>query len=143
MRDIHEWLTEIGWRRPRAAAKANGPAVRTTYHEACHLCHGQKISRQPREILHGIPGLDLVELPEATWCCGSAGVYNLTQPEMAGQLQERKMKNIRATGAKVVATANLGCHLQLANGAARTGQSLEVVHPVTLLARSYRAEAVD
>ena len=147
VRDIHEWLAEIGWRRPRVATgKATtagggvGEEIVATYHEACHLCHGQKISRQPREVLQGVPGLRLVELPEATWCCGSAGVYNITQPEMAAQLQARKLANIAATGASVVVTANPGCHLQIVDGARRAGQALEVVHPVSLLARAYRAE---
>ncbi len=138
VRDIHEWLAETGWRRPRPV---DGETVVATYHEACHLCHGQKISRQPREILGGIPGLQLAELPEATWCCGSAGVYNITQPEMAATLQARKLENIARTGASVVATANPGCHLQIADGARRAGRTLEVVHPISLLARAYRAEA--
>ena len=93
LRDIHEWLAEIGIRAPAA------PVPQTvTYHEACHLCHGQKITRQPRQVLAAIPGLKLVELPESTWCCGSAGIYNLIQPEMANQLLDRKLKHIRSTG---------------------------------------------
>jgi glycolate oxidase iron-sulfur subunit len=139
LKDIHEWLAEIGVRAPRAAS----PEMKVTYHEACHLCHGQKITRQPREILRAIPGLTLVELPEATWCCGSAGIYNITQPEMAAQLQERKLNNIFATGVGIVATANPGCHLQLVAGARKAGKSLEIVHPVTLLARAYRREKAD
>ena len=139
VKDINEWLVEIGWRRPRATGKES--RFKATYHEACHLCHGQKISRQPRELLRGIPGLELVELTEATWCCGSAGVYNITQPEMAARLQERKMNHIFATGAAVAVTANPGCHLQLVHGAKVAQRPLQVVHPVTLLARAYRAEA--
>src|ERR1700761_3920165 len=100
------------------------PIFKAKYHEACHLCHGQKITRQPREILRGIPGLELKELPESTWCCGSAGVYNITQPEMAAKLQQRKMENVFSTGAQIAVTANPGCHLQLANGAARAGRPL-------------------
>ena len=139
VRDVSEWLVEIGWRRPLYPS-ADVTPFRTTYHDACHLCHGQKITRQPREILRAIPGIELVELTESTWCCGSAGVYNITQPEMAARLQERKLGHIRATGAEVVATANPGCHLQLANGATRGGNRLMVVHPVSLLAKAYRAE---
>lgn len=137
LKDIHEWLSEIGVRRPASS----GTPVRVTYHEACHLVHGQKISRQPREILGAVPGLELVELPESTWCCGSAGIYNITQPEMSATLQTRKLENIRKTGVSVVATSNPGCHLQLVNGAKIEGMSLEVVQPVTLLARAYRAES--
>lgn len=139
LKDIHEWLSEIGVRAPASSA----PPMRVTYHEACHLAHGQKITRQPREILNVIPGLQLVELPESTWCCGSAGIYNITQPEMSEQLQTRKIENIRKTGVSVVATSNPGCHLQLLNGAKKQGIKLEVLQPVTLLARAYRAETTS
>jgi glycolate oxidase iron-sulfur subunit len=90
-------------------------------------------------LLRAIPGLKLVELPEANWCCGSAGIYNLTQPEMAEQLLERKLSHIRTTGATIVATANPGCLLQLINGAKPRGMKLRVAHPITLLAEAYRA----
>jgi glycolate oxidase iron-sulfur subunit len=135
VKDIHEWLAQIGIATPPA-----GPEQAVTYHESCHLCHGQKISGQPRQLLRAIPGVKLVELPEASWCCGSAGIYNLTQPEMAGQLLERKMKHIRSTGCRVVATGNPGCLLQIVNGAAQEGLPLRVVHPVTLLAEAYRRD---
>ncbi len=135
--DIHEWLSNIGLTVPRSDAARS--TLRVTYHDACHLVHGQKISRQPRELLRAIPGIDLVELPEASWCCGSAGVYNITQPEMSLQLLERKMKQIAATGAQVVATGNPGCIGQIAYGARRFGVKVEVLHPITLLARAYRS----
>lgn len=137
LKDIHEWLSEIGIRKP----ESDGPAVRVTYHEACHLAHGQKITRQPREMLNAVPGVQLVELPESTWCCGSAGIYNITQPEMSATLQQRKLENIMNTGVSVVATSNPGCHLQLVNGARAAGHHLEVVQPVSLLARAYRKES--
>jgi len=111
-----------------------------TYHEACHLCHGQKISAQPREILRAIPGIELRECAEATWCCGSAGIYNITQPQTAAWLQQRKLGHLRATGANLVATANPGCHIQLENGFRQAGEKVEIVHPVVLLARAYAAE---
>jgi glycolate oxidase iron-sulfur subunit len=136
VRDIHEWLAEIGIRPP---AQASGPPETATYHESCHLAHGQKVTAQPRRVLGTIPNLRLVELPESTWCCGSAGIYNLTQPEMAGALLDRKLRQIRSTGATVVATANPGCLLQLVNGAREKGMTLRIVHPVTLLAEAYRA----
>jgi glycolate oxidase iron-sulfur subunit len=139
VRDIHEWLIEIDVRPPRPALP--GELV-TTYHESCHLAHGQKITRQPRELLQRIPGLRLVELPESAWCCGSAGIYNLTQPEMARALVERKLRHILSTGAPTVATANPGCLLQLIQGAEQRGFALRVVHPVTLLAEAYRRENV-
>jgi glycolate oxidase iron-sulfur subunit len=137
LKDIHQWLGECGVWQPEGEAKETV----VTYHEACHLCHGQKITQQPRAVLKAIPGLKLVELPESTWCCGSAGIYNITQPEMSHKLLERKLGNIAKTGAKVVASANPGCNVQLQAGARESGQPLEIVHPVTLLARAYRESA--
>jgi len=132
LKDIHEWLAQIGIRPPRATL----PPRRVTYHESCHLCHGQKITREPREILKLIPGLELVELPESNWCCGSAGIYNITQPEMSRKLLARKSQNIATTGASVVASANPGCSVQLESVA----RAFRVEHPVSLLAEAYRAE---
>jgi glycolate oxidase iron-sulfur subunit len=134
MQDIHEWLAAIGLTPPAR----RGPPLRVTYHESCHLAHGQRITEQPRQLLRAIPGLTLIELPESNWCCGSAGIYNLTQPVMAEKLLDRKLGHIGATGAPVVATANPGCHLQLVNGAKARGVRLRVVHPMTLLAEAYR-----
>ena len=135
VKDIHEWLAKIGITEPKAEGQ---PKQTVTYHESCHLCHGQKISSQPRQVLRKIPGLQLVELPEATWCCGSAGIYNLTQPEMAGQLLERKVDHILTTGAQVVASGNPGCLLQVLNGLKDRGVGIRVAHPITLLAEAYR-----
>ena len=136
LRDVHEWLAEIGITPPKTNCGSQTP---TTYHEACHLCHGQKITRAPRQVLERVPGLRLVEMPEAMWCCGSAGIYNITQPEMSAKLLARKLANIEKTGARVVASANPGCNVQLEAGARARGLALEIVHPVTLLARAYRA----
>lgn len=138
--DIHEWLVKIDFRSPRPTPLVPRPETLITYHDSCHLCHGQKIARQPREILRRIPRVTLRELPEASWCCGSAGIYNITQPEQAGKLQLRKMENIAKTGCTLVATANPGCHLQLENGFKLTGQSGQVRHPVSILAEAYRLE---
>jgi glycolate oxidase iron-sulfur subunit len=135
VKDIHEWLAFTGIESPPAAG---APQQVVTYHESCHLCHGQKVSAQPRSLLRVIPGVRLVELPEASWCCGSAGIYNLTQPEMAGQLLKRKVDHIVSTRAEVVATGNPGCLLQLINGCRERGLELRVAHPVTLLAEAYR-----
>jgi glycolate oxidase iron-sulfur subunit len=134
VKDIHEWLVEIGIQPPESHA----PAQVVTYHESCHLAHGQKITAQPRRLLGLIPNLKLVELSESLWCCGSAGIYNIVQPEMAGQLLDRKLKHIKSTGANIVANGNPGCLLQLINGAKHQGLNLRVVHPVTLLAEAYR-----
>jgi glycolate oxidase iron-sulfur subunit len=134
VKDIHEWLMEIGVQPP---ANHHPPQV-VTYHESCHLAHGQKITAQPRQLLGLIPNLKLVELPESTWCCGSAGIYNIVQPEMANQLLDRKLKHIQSTGAAIVANGNSGCLLQLINGVKQMGLNVRVVHPVTLLAEAYR-----
>ena len=135
LKDVHEWLSAIGL-APIPAGHATPQTV--TYHESCHLCHGQKVVAQPRQLLRAIPGLELRELPESNWCCGSAGIYNLTQPVMANQLLERKMKHIASTLAPIVANGNSGCLLQLVNGAKQQRMNVRVAHPVTLLAEAYR-----
>jgi glycolate oxidase iron-sulfur subunit len=159
LRDIHEYLVQIDFRKPLAASApaslapsaapgaAPAPACATavTYHESCHLCHGQKVSAQPRAILRSLPGVELQECAEAQWCCGSAGIYTITQPETATRLQERKIGHLLATGAGVVATANPGCHLQLQNGLRAASALSErrpprVAHPIVLLAEAYQAE---
>ena len=141
VRDISEWLVEIGF-RPPAPPRSGAPPLAVTYHEACHLCHGQKITSQPREILRSIPGVELRECPEATMCCGSAGVYSITQPETATWLRDRKLRHIRSTQALVVATANPGCQLHIQRGlklqGGQIGPPLRVVHPIVLLAEAYR-----
>jgi glycolate oxidase iron-sulfur subunit len=137
VKDIHEWLVEIGFEAPASVA---APVRKVTYHEACHLVHGQRITAQPRQIVRSIPNVQLVELPESTWCCGSAGIYNLIQPETAGDLLDRKVRHIRSTGADIVATGNPGCLLQVLSGLRRSGSNVKVVHPISLLAEAYRSE---
>jgi glycolate oxidase iron-sulfur subunit len=136
VQDIHEWLASIGIRKPKAGCGVE----RVTYHESCHLCHGQKVVQQPRDILKSIPGVQLVELPESSWCCGSAGIYNITQPEQSEKLLQRKTTHIQGTGCSHVATANPGCHLQLERG---LGASVSVTQPVLLLAEAYQREKTD
>ncbi|HWN54464.1 MAG TPA: (Fe-S)-binding protein, partial [Methylomirabilota bacterium] len=109
------------------------------YHDPCHIVHGQKISREPRALLAQVPGLTVVPLAEADWCCGSAGTYNLTQPEMAQRLQARKVANVRATGAQAVVTANPGCIIQIAQGLAAEGTPIQVLHLVEVLDEAYQA----
>ena len=113
--------------------------VTVTYHDACHLAHGQRIRTQPRALLRRIPGLRLVELAESDMCCGSAGVYNVLEPEMADRLLERKVDHVLATEAPIVVTGNPGCLLQIAKGVRARGTRLEVLHPVELLARAVDA----
>ena len=144
LRDVHEWLAEIGWRPP--VRSSNDPPVAAapvvTYHDSCHLCHGQKVTGQPRVLLGAVAGIELRTLAESTWCCGAAGIYSMLHPQQAGRLLQRKLDHIEAGGADVLATANPGCHLQIQQGAAARGLTLRVVHPVTLLAEACR-EAVS
>jgi glycolate oxidase iron-sulfur subunit len=138
MRDIHEWLIEIKCRKPLASPFDQQRTV--TYHDSCHLAHGQKITHQPRQLLGLIPGATVIELKEANWCCGSAGVYNITQPAQSADLLERKIRYIRQSGAEILATSNPGCHLQISRGMRAKGLKTEVLQPVTLLARAYKGE---
>ncbi len=136
LRDINEWLIKIGLTQP----SGNLPPQTVTYHEACHLAHGQKITSQPRQLLRSIPNLTLTELPESAWCCGSAGIYNVIQPKMANELLDRKLGHVKSTGAAVVATSNPGCLAHMANGIRRQNLPVRLVHPITLLAEAYRAK---
>jgi glycolate oxidase iron-sulfur subunit len=133
VKDISEFLMTLGPVPPR-----NAVPLKVTYHDACHLCHGQQIRTQPRALLAMIPGLELVPLEETEICCGAAGTYNLSQPEMSERLGRRKMDHIEATGASVVATGNVGCILQIARKVKERGKPIDVVHPVDLLDRAYR-----
>src|SRR5437667_458995 len=107
-----------------------------TYHDPCHVVHGQKIRTAPRALLAQIPGLRVVDLPESDWCCGSAGIYNLTQPEMAGRLLRRKVRHVLGTGASAVVTANPGCILQIQQGLHEAGSPVRVLHIVEILDRA-------
>ena len=111
-------------------SKAQGPRSKVvTYHDACHLCHAQRITKQPRNLVKAVVGKNFVELPESDVCCGSAGSYNLTEPEMAERLQRRKIENILKTGAQVVITTNPGCILQIRAGLKKAGaEQVEVLH---------------
>lgn len=134
VKDIHEFLAGIELNR----AGLGRLEVSVTYQEPCHLAHAQRISVQPRTLLKAIPGLDLREMHESALCCGSAGIYNVTQPQMALQLGARKVNNALATGAKVIATANPGCALQLAGELRRRGEDVQVRYIVELLDEAYR-----
>ncbi|MBI4609628.1 MAG: (Fe-S)-binding protein [Candidatus Rokubacteria bacterium] len=114
--------------------------VTVTYHDPCHLSHGQRVRAQPRALLKKIPALELVELPDSELCCGSAGIYNLLEPEMADRLLELKIQRIAETGARIVATGNPGCLLQIAKGCRERGLAVELLHPVELLARALPGE---
>ncbi|HVJ66638.1 MAG TPA: heterodisulfide reductase-related iron-sulfur binding cluster [Caulifigura sp.] len=133
IRDVNEFLAKLGPVAPRHPVN-----LKATYHDACHLVHAQKIREQPRKLLEMIPGLTLVPLAESDICCGAAGSYNLTEPEMADRLGQRKLKNILATGADAVISANAGCTLQIASQLKRAGREIPVLHPMELLDRAYQ-----
>ncbi len=134
VRDVTEYLDEIG------IGPGLGPIDATvTYQEPCHLVHAQRISAAPRRLLARIPGLVLEEMPESSLCCGSAGIYNVTQPDMADRLQARKIANVLSVRPQIVATANPGCALQVTNGLRVAGESIPVRHIVQLLDDAYAA----
>jgi len=132
-RDISEFLAELSPRTTWHALR-----LRVAYHDACHLQHAQGVRSQPRALLRRIPQLELLEIPEAAICCGSAGIYNLVQPEAAAELGDRKAGHIATLEADMVVTCNPGCILQLQSALARTGRKLPVRHIVELLDASIR-----
>ncbi|MCH6554779.1 MAG: (Fe-S)-binding protein [Acidobacteria bacterium] len=132
MRDVTEFLAALGLRPPEKEVR-----LRVTCQDSCHLLHGQKVRHAPRELLRAIPGIELVEMKLADHCCGSAGIYNLLHPEIAGELLAEKMEHARATSADVIVTANPGCILQLRAGVEQFGTGQQVLHVVELLDRAY------
>ena len=136
-KDISEILCELP-----TQAKRNPLTVRIAYHDACHLQHAQRIRKQPRDLLHEIPDLEVLEVPDSALCCGSAGIYNLIEAEAAQQLGDRKVSNVLSTGAQMVVSSNPGCLLQLRNGLERAGKPLPVRHIVELLDASIRGTSL-
>ncbi len=132
--DLAEFLVRIGPVAPRHPVP-----VTAAYHDACHLGHAQRITRQPRELLAAIPELRLVELPDAGTCCGSAGVYNLLQPEAARELGARKADSVLASGASLVISANPGCTLQISAELATRGKTIATAHTAEILDASINA----
>ncbi|KAA3606389.1 MAG: (Fe-S)-binding protein [Calditrichaeota bacterium] len=135
VRDITELLVEIDFRKPSSELNLN-----VAYHDACHLAHGQKVTSEPREILNSIEGLELVPFKENDFCCGSAGIYNVLQPELAEMLLDRKITNLPTHKIDLVATGNPGCTLQIQNGLKNYGIEVGVVHPIEILAKAYSLE---
>jgi glycolate oxidase iron-sulfur subunit len=132
VRDIAEFLAQEPLRGPLSPVP-----LTCTYHDPCHVVHGQKIKSEPRQLLAQIPELRVVELTESDWCCGSAGIYNLTQPEMATRLLHRKVSHVLTTGAEAVVTANPGCILQIQAGLDAHTAAVRVMHLVEVLDRAY------
>jgi len=116
------------------------PSAKVTYHEPCHLSRYQKISAPPRQLLKGIAGLEFRELPEADWCCGGAGSYNLTHYDLSMRILDRKMSHIARTGAEILATSCPACHIQLAHGARRHGLPIQVAHITQVLDKALGAQ---
>ena len=134
--DVSVFLHRLGWRRtPRGL----GGARRVAYQDACHLAHAQGVRKEPRALLRAIPGVELVELPEAHLCCGSAGSYNLDQPEIAASLGEQKARAVMATGADVLVSGNIGCLTQLRFHLARLGSRIRILHTMQILRDSDRS----
>ncbi len=142
VRDVSELLAEVGLPAPEArlaSAHDGSRPLRVGYHDPCHLAHAQKVRRPPRELLAGLPGVELIDLPDSDHCCGSAGVYNLTHPEMAEAQLERKLAAVRRVDPEVVVASNPGCLLHMARGAEERGMSARMVHLVEVLARAWPA----
>lgn len=135
VKDISEFLVELGPIAPKHELK-----IKATYHDACHLRHAQQIQTPPRTLLGMIPGLELIPLAESELCCGAAGSYNLTQPDMAGQLGDRKAGNIKATGAQACFIGNVGCTMQIARHLKTVAPEIWCAHPVDALWAAYSGE---
>ena len=135
--DVTEHLVKGGLRRPLRPF-----GIRVTYDDPCHLIHGQRVARAPRLVLAAIPGLEVITLAESTWCCGSAGIYNVTHPDAADQLGRRKVERIVDTGAEMVVTGNPGCMVQISAGLRAIGSPIRVIHPVSLLRAAYELPAL-
>jgi glycolate oxidase iron-sulfur subunit len=138
VRDVSELLAEQGPVAPRHPLP-----VTIAYHDACHLGHAQGIRAQPRQVLRGIPGLTLREIPDADICCGSAGIYNILNPQAAGELGERKARNVLSTGAPLLVTANPGCLMQVAAALDGLGEPVRLAHTIEVLDASIRGLPAD
>jgi glycolate oxidase iron-sulfur subunit len=136
VRDVTEIVSELG--APRAPR--HPLAIRVAYHDACHLAHAQGVRQPPRDLLRSIPGVEIVPFAEQEICCGSAGIYNLVEPEPARELGDRKVAHIEAVSPDVIATANPGCTLQMSAAARRLGRHRPIFHPIEILDASIRGE---
>ena len=142
VRDVSEVLAQLGLPPPEPLpAGASHPArrLRVAYHDPCHLAHAQKVRSAPRDLLRALPGVEVLELPNSDWCCGSAGIYNLTHPEMANAQLEHKLDAIASVAPDVVVASNPGCLLHMARGAKQRGMDVAMLHLAEVLGRSYPA----
>ncbi|UOQ92915.1 (Fe-S)-binding protein [Halobacillus shinanisalinarum] len=132
--DVSKYLFDSGYEKPMSTLNK-----RITYHDACHLAHGQGVRHEPRQLINDIPGVEYIEQPHADACCGSAGIYNITNPEMAGAVLERKMENV-PEDVEMISMGNPGCMLQMALGVQKYGRKAEIVHTVQLLDWAYQKD---
>jgi glycolate oxidase iron-sulfur subunit len=132
VKDITEWLAEIGLPAPKREVK-----VRVTYQDACHLAHAQRIRKQPRDLIRSLPGVELVEMRHPEICCGAAGLYSTLEPAMSNSILQEKLDDLSATHADVVVSANPGCQMQLESGLRARGSTMQVLHVAELLASAY------
>ena len=132
-KDISEVLAELEPRAPRGAVR-----LKAAYHDACHLQHAQGVRAQPRRLLQSIPGVELREIPESEICCGSAGIYNMLEPDAATQLRDRKVGNILKTDAEAIVSGNPGCLLQIATGLEAAGRPMRIMHLIEVIDASIR-----
>jgi glycolate oxidase iron-sulfur subunit len=132
VRDLSEFLAEVGLPEPRRQVE-----LRVSYQDACHLAHAQRITKQPRDLIAAVPGVELVEMHHPDICCGSAGIYNALEPPMSMQILDEKMDDLTHTEADVVVTGNPGCQMQLESGLRRRGSPMQVWHLAELLVRAY------
>jgi glycolate oxidase iron-sulfur subunit len=135
VRDVSELLSEFAIKRPHTDVERN-----VAYDAACHLIHGQRIANQPVSMIGTVPGVRIVKLDGADTCCGGAGIYNIQHPELSSAILKKKLEAIASSGADLLATGNPGCIMQIGAGLLMTGQTLEIVHPVEILARGYCGE---
>ncbi len=138
VKDVTEFLIETGYWPARQDHGLSGKRI--SYHDACHLVHTQKVTREPRELLKMIPHIELLELPEATWCCGSAGIYNMTHYDDSMKLLDRKVQNIKSIRPDILVTGNPGCLVQIGHGLRQEGMKVELMHTATLLWRACEAD---
>jgi glycolate oxidase iron-sulfur subunit len=132
VKDITEWLAEIGLPEPKRDVK-----LRVTYQDACHLAHAQRIRKQPRDLIRSLPGVELVEMRHPEICCGAAGLYSTLEPAMSNRILQEKLDDLSSTRAEVVVSANPGCQMQLESGLRARGSRMNVLHVAELLASAY------
>jgi len=141
VKDVQEFLAEVGLTAELSPLQEEPLAI--AYQDACHMIHGQGITAQPRQLLRQIPGVKLKESMDAGLCCGSSGIYNILQPEVAQELGEKKVKNLTGTGADLIASANIGCFVQISKHLELAGQAVPVLHPMQLLDMAIRGEKLE